>query len=273
MRTVALTGTTLSTSRLGFGLSALHHAARSRTRQMLLSRAFDSGIRYFDTAPYYGHGLAEDELGRFAKGRREQILIATKFGLKPDPLLNKRWLMYSRMTTNRVLRSITGRSPFAIKAARDYSAKHAVTSVESSLHALRTDHVDILYLHEPTMSLLADVDCLIAALQRLIQAGKVRYVGLSGAAQPIIAITSIYPALARVVQVDASPGEAALQSIHASHFPVHASFGHFRRKSAPISESLATAIDANRDGVILFSSRSSERIASMVKLLEQLDAR
>jgi aryl-alcohol dehydrogenase-like predicted oxidoreductase len=273
MRTVALTGTTLSTSRLGFGLSGLHHAARSRARQRLLSQAFDFGIRYFDTAPFYGHELAENELGRFASGRRELMLIATKFGLEPDPLLNKRWLMYSRMTTNWVLRSITGRSPFAIKPARDYSAKHAAMSLERSLRALRTDYVDILYLHEPTISLLTDVDRLIGTLQRLRQAGKVKYVGLSGAAQPVIAIASAYPALAQVMQIDASAGGAELQSMQASRLPLHASFGHFRGKSTPIAVSLAAAIDANRDGVLLFSTRRCERIASMVKLLERSEAR
>ena len=82
MRTVALPGTSLLSSRLGFGLSGLHHLLRSKDRQNLLASALNHGITYFDTSPYYGHGVAERELGTFARGRRSGILLATKFGMQ-----------------------------------------------------------------------------------------------------------------------------------------------------------------------------------------------
>src|ERR1700753_880826 len=113
MRTVELPGPRFCASRLGFGLSGLHHVFGSRSRQNLLSSALHSGINYFDTSPYYGHGMAERELGLFAGPRREQIVIATKAGIPANPWLNRSpMLMYSQLAANAALRRATGRGNF-----------------------------------------------------------------------------------------------------------------------------------------------------------------
>src|SRR6266513_547691 len=83
MRHVSLPGTEINVSRLSFGTASLHHLRTSRRRQDLLAAAFDHGFTHFDTAPYYGFGIAEEELGRFLIGRRTEVTITTKVGLYP----------------------------------------------------------------------------------------------------------------------------------------------------------------------------------------------
>jgi hypothetical protein len=81
LRRVTVMDTSLSTSRIGLGTHALHRLFSSRARQNLLAAAYGRGLRYFDTAPSYGAGIAELELGRFAAARRARLVLATKFGI------------------------------------------------------------------------------------------------------------------------------------------------------------------------------------------------
>jgi aryl-alcohol dehydrogenase-like predicted oxidoreductase len=273
VRTVALPGTDLSSSRLGFGLSGLHHLLRSRNRQTLLATAYHCGIRYFDTSPYYGHGIAERELGKFAIGRRGQILIATKFGIEPNAWLSRfPALMYSRLAADKALRRLTGRNTFVTRRSNDFSAANAAKSLDRSLRALRTDCVDILYVHEPTLSRLTDADDLIKTLQNLRAAGKVRYFGIAGKARDCLAIVDRHPALGRLLQVDAAAGNGELELLNSASIPFQASFGHFRGKKESMTRLLAAAVGANRDGAVLFSTTRPRHISSMVELLAQVEA-
>ncbi|MDX6643271.1 MAG: D-threo-aldose 1-dehydrogenase, partial [Solirubrobacteraceae bacterium] len=72
MRAVTLPGTEFETTALGFGCAELYRAASAAERRRLLETAHSLGIRHFDVAPMYGLGLAERELGGFARGRRDQ---------------------------------------------------------------------------------------------------------------------------------------------------------------------------------------------------------
>lgn len=273
MRTVALAGTRLLSSRLGFGLSGLHRVLRPRDRLALLAAAHDSGITYFDAAPYYGHGLAERELGRFADGRRSQLLIATKFGIQPDPWLSRfPALMYARLAANASLRRVTRSEAFTIRMLRDYTGSCAVKSLERSLRALGTDRVDILYLHEPTLALLGNAERLLDSLQGLQASGKVRYFGLSGSARDCLDIALLYPNLGALMQVDAAQGAGELNLLRESALAVHSSFGHFRgRGSAPMIDLLGAAVRMNPHGVILFSTRNPQRIRAMAEALTTVE--
>jgi aryl-alcohol dehydrogenase-like predicted oxidoreductase len=272
MRIVELAGSSLSASRLGFGLSGLHHLVRSRNRQNLLSSAFDSGITYFDTSPYYGHGLAERELGMFASVRRHRVVIATKFGIAANPWLSQfPLLMYSRLASNAALRRLTKRHTFAVERNYDYRGTSAVASLNRSLRALRTDHVDILYLHDPTLDRLTEPDRLFDTLQGLRSQGKVRYFGLAGSARECLAIMRRYPIQDRLVQLDAAPGAGELELFSAQSIPFQSSYGHFRDKKEPIADLLATSVRANRNGVILFSTRRQAHISAMVQILSTLE--
>ncbi|HKV65757.1 MAG TPA: aldo/keto reductase, partial [Rhodanobacteraceae bacterium] len=102
-----------------------------------LERALRLGVRYFDTAPFYGHGLAERRLGRALAGsRRDDFAVSTKVGrrIEPDPA-----------------RSETMTDGFAVRGSRavfDYSRDGVLRSFESSLERLGLDRVDLLFLHD-----------------------------------------------------------------------------------------------------------------------------
>jgi aryl-alcohol dehydrogenase-like predicted oxidoreductase len=272
MRTVELAGTRLCSSRLGFGLSGLHHVLRSRNRQHLLSAALHEGITYFDTAPYYGHGLAERELGRFSKAHRNHIVVATKVGIDANPWMRRfPPLMYSRLAANALLRRLTKRRSFAVPRHHDYSARRAATSLNRSLAALRTDHVDILYLHDPTLSQLSEPDALFDALRAMQTAGKIRHFGLTGNARECLGILRRFPELRCLLQVDAASGNEQLEALNTASIPFQGSYGHFRTRQDSLQEALAAATRANRHGVILFSTRIASRISAMTRLLTAVE--
>jgi aryl-alcohol dehydrogenase-like predicted oxidoreductase len=202
LQRVTVKGTSLSTSRIGLGTHALHRLFSNRARQDLLAAAYGRGLRYFDTAPSYGAGMAELELGRFAAARRCELVLATKFGITAGRLAAVPGWVYAQMAL-RVLAKATGTNRVFNRAPlRDFSAAQARASAESSLRRLGTDYVDVLYLHEPRLELLGDPEPLIRALEALKVAGKVRYFGLSGDSMECRRIADAHPALAQVLQTE-----------------------------------------------------------------------
>ena len=195
MRRVTLPRSGLGLSRLAFGTSRLHHVG-GRECQSLLSLAADRGITHFDTAPAYGDGLAERELGRFARGRRDRLTIASKYGIPPDPVLAA--LPWFGLPW-RALRSI-GRRLGAGASLPPLTAEGARASVEASLGRLGTDRLDILLLHEPHPDRIARPDELTSALEALVVQGKVRQLGLAGGWTGIVATARLMPGLGAVIQ-------------------------------------------------------------------------
>lgn len=147
----------LEVSALGLGclgMSQSYGPADEQESIATLHRALDLGITLFDTAEAYGPYHNEELLGRTVKGRRYEIVIATKFG----------WRLENG--------KITG---------LDSRPEHVREAVEGSLRRLQTDYIDILYQHrvdphvpiEETVGVMAD----------LVRAGKARYLGLSEAGE------------------------------------------------------------------------------------------
>jgi len=178
--------------RLGFGCAGLMRVASSRARQRLLSEAFDHGVRHFDVARMYGLGAAEAELGKFARGRREQLVIATKFGIETSATSSR----LARVQTP--ARALVARSP-ALRATlkrraavfhrpHRYDPATARASLELSLRELGTDYVDILFVHDPSPRDDLQVAELGEALADLARAGYLRAWGFAGEPEPCIAL-------------------------------------------------------------------------------------
>ncbi len=119
-----------------------------RTSLAALDRALEQGITFFDTSAAYGNGHSEELIGRAAKGRRDQVVIATKAGYDS-------W----------------DRPP-------DFSPQAIVASTERSLGRLGTDYLDLLQLHNPPLATLTDPE-LREALAGLLRSGKIRAWGVS----------------------------------------------------------------------------------------------
>lgn len=269
MRTVTIPGTGLATSRLGFGTASLHHLLTSDRRQALLGVAWDAGIRYFDTAPYYGHELAETELGRFLHGRRDAMTVSTKVGIEPSAVLARvPGARLARLAVSALARRLLPRRPSG-PAPRCFDPARVRVRVERSLRLLRTDRIDLLHLHEPSVELISDPDGLARVLAQLREQGKVRHVGLAGGARDCVAVARRFPGLAEVLQVEALPAAGGLGALRAAGREPQVTFGHLRgartgTSTVDVRACLAEAARDNPDGVILFSSRSAQRLREAV---------
>jgi len=155
-RTLGRNGPTVSALGLGcMGMSDFYGARDDATSIATIHRALDLGVTLLDTADMYGPHTNEELVGKAIQGRREAVFVATKFGIVRDP-------------ANPQARGINGR-PEYVRA-----------SIEGSLRRLGTDHVDLYYQHrvDPTVP----IEDTVGAMARLVEEGKVRYLGLSEAA-------------------------------------------------------------------------------------------
>lgn len=137
----------LEVSLAGVGCNNFGWRIDAGSTAAVVNAAIESGINFFDTADIYGGGQSEEFLGRALKGRRDKVLIATKFGMK-------------------LADGKEGAKPAYIRQA-----------VEDSLRRLETDHIDLYQIHKPDPSTpIADT---LGALDELVKAGKVREIGCS----------------------------------------------------------------------------------------------
>jgi aryl-alcohol dehydrogenase-like predicted oxidoreductase len=115
----------------------------------VIDAALDAGITLFDTADIYGQGMSEDFIGRALDGRRDRVILATKFGMSMDE------------------------NPEESRGRRAYIR----WAVEGSLGRLRTDAIDVYQLHRPDES--TPIEETLGALTELVEEGKVRFIGAS----------------------------------------------------------------------------------------------
>jgi D-threo-aldose 1-dehydrogenase len=274
-------------TKLGLGCAGLMQIPSGRQRQRLLGEAHAQGLSHFDVARMYGLGMAESELGRFARGRREQVTIATKFGIEPGSPRLGRLQAPARAALARLpaLRAALKRRGSAPRSPRRYDAAIARESLETSLRELGTDYVDIFFVHDPAPSDHVDLDGLGELCEGLIESGKIRAWGLSGDPNPCVDLS--YGSAGSVLQVrdeifepfEAPPGEEprtitfGVLSSALSRIQVHLSADAGRRSrwrsavgrdcgDAGILASLLLrdALDRNRDGTVLFGTTRPERI-------------
>lgn len=156
MQHVKLGRTGLSVSRLCLGTMTFGLQADEATAHAILDRAAEAGIDFLDTADVYPLGgtletvgRTEEILGRWLKGRRDRFILATKCVGRTGP---SAW-------------------------DQGTSRKHVLGAAEASLRRLGTDHIDLYQLHMDDPS--TPLDETVEALDSLIRAGKVRYVGVS----------------------------------------------------------------------------------------------
>src|SRR4051794_39303459 len=190
----------LSVSRIGLGAmtmagtytseGALDDAESIRT----IHRALELGVTHIDTAEIYGPFLSEEIVGRAIAGRRDDVVIATKFGLV----------------------SHSGGGPGTI----DSSPGNVRAAVEGSLSRLGTDHIDLYYQHRVDPG--TPIEDTVGTLAELVTEGKIRYIGLSEAGpdtirrahavHPVTAVQTEYSLWTRDVEAEILPllGELAI---------------------------------------------------------------
>jgi aryl-alcohol dehydrogenase-like predicted oxidoreductase len=182
LQEIELGSSGLRAPQIGFGCSALLGRCGRTDSLRALSAAWDEGIRFFDTARAYGYGECEALLGEFLRGRREQAVICTKFGIMAAR--QPAWKGVAKSVARKILAIAPAAHSMLQKRAGSQFSSNQFTipvlqrSIEESLRQLGTDHVDMLLLHAAPASVL-DQDDLLEAMGRLVEAGKVRIAGLS----------------------------------------------------------------------------------------------
>jgi aryl-alcohol dehydrogenase-like predicted oxidoreductase len=279
--------------RLGFGCARLGGGKPARD---LLDAAWDAGIRYFDTARMYGAGAAEGVLGSWLGPRRAEAFLTSKAGiLPPSGVMANRWC--------RGVVKLAGRAAPALvpKSAQPrfgmFDPAMLRRSVATSLRELRTDRLDALLLHEVDLPDLAD-GAVMGVLTELAAEGRIGACGIASTRARTARIVPRLGASLDVVQVASTVCEDGLATLGEprgfltiTHSVLAASLdGIMARLAAdaafraawtagtdvdPASRDavgallLAEALDANADGMVLFSSTSPRRIVAAARVARE----
>jgi D-threo-aldose 1-dehydrogenase len=179
------TDSSLKLGRLGFGgagIGNLNRAVPDSQAMGTVEAAWDSGIRYFDTAPHYGLGLSERRLGSVLRGKpRQEFILSTKVGRLLAP---KEGVPIGGAGPDAephgAPRDTEGFDvPAASRRVWDFSERGIRQSIEESLERLGLDHVDIAYLHDADVHDLASgIRDGLPALDKLRSEGLVRAIGV-----------------------------------------------------------------------------------------------
>jgi aryl-alcohol dehydrogenase-like predicted oxidoreductase len=149
MRTLGRTGVKVSPLCLGAMMFGAWGEADHDESIRIINRALEAGINFVDTADMYSSGESEEIVGKALKGKRDSVVLATKFhgAMSFDP------------------------------NEQGNSRRWVIREVENSLRRLQTDYIDLYQVHRPSPD--TDIDETLSALTDLVRAGKVRYLGSS----------------------------------------------------------------------------------------------
>jgi diketogulonate reductase-like aldo/keto reductase len=283
----------LEISRIGFGCASLMRITSTRARERLLACAFEHGVRHFDLARMYGLGAAEAEVGRFARHHRDEVTIATKFGIDPAAGLRSlaRFQQPVRAVLNRVpaARRAVKRRAEVFSAPRCYDAIGARRSFDRSLQELRLDYVDILFVHDPAPADAVRTDELLEFFEEMHSTGKLKSWGVSQDAHPgLNVIDGLGPSA--VLQVRQTAFDQAEHDVPTITFGVLGAprqrILHALRADAGLRDRwrealhedptegdslarllLGNALATNPSGAVLFSTVRAERLAVAAQVL------
>ncbi len=297
MRRIAVPVIGIQIPVLGFGCSALTSVGEKKALR-LLETAFDAGVRHFDVARYYGYGESEGILGIFAKSRRAEITITTKFGIEPPRRTNA--LRLAMQAGRRVVQLVPAARGFLRRRAQGlvtggaFSVKEARASLETSLRELDTDYIDFFLLHDYVVSENAP-DELTCFLTDAAKEGKIRYFGLGTGIENVLRAMECQRELCAVIQFENSvlvrnvarlpqggPQQLIIThgSLGASYHSVSAFFKSHSESARSWSEKLAIdcsrdetisalmlnySVQVNPNGLVLFSSRDASRVTGNVR--------
>jgi len=162
--------TTLSITALGFGttgIGGLYSATSEQAAEETMETAWELGVRFFDTAPQYGNGMAEQRLGAFLTTKaRDEYVLCTKVG----------WLL--RMPERGASETSNFKDTPPKRPTFDFSYDGVMISVEESLKRLGVERIDVLHIHDPDAHFANAINGAYKALDRLRSEGAIGAVGV-----------------------------------------------------------------------------------------------
>jgi D-threo-aldose 1-dehydrogenase len=169
METVELGRSGLRVSRLGLGLASLggmFAVVPEAQAVATIDRAWDLGVRLFDTAPVYGYGLSEQRAGLALRGRpRDEFVLCTKVGRLIEP-------------GGPDIQPIWAEPPAGLGPRLDYSYRAVIRSLEDSLSRMGIDHIDVLHIHDPELDFATASTEALRALTELRGRGTIKAISL-----------------------------------------------------------------------------------------------
>ena len=291
--------------RLGFGCGDLSAGSSTAASVRLVEAALDAGFRWFDAARLYGDGRAEEILGRVLPRVRDRVVIVSKAGILPWSMRLGARLRTKATRTARAAMPLARRfvpEPPPAKALWGaFGAGQLRRSVERSLKALRTDHLDILLLHECGLDDVRRPETM-DFLERLRREGKVRLFGIATQFPETLAILQQAPEAAGMAQFASDAFNRNVSALPAGWrglVGVHTALRHALPRltgwleADPVARArwteltglspqdrsgaagllLADALARNPNGVVLVSSTRPERFAEAAEAARRVDPR
>lgn len=262
MKQVILPDTDLRLSRFSFGTASLFKVGSQKARQYILSAACDNGFTHFDTAPYYGFGIAEKDL-RHVLSSHPNISVATKVGIySPGGESQSAYSVFFRKTAGKIFSSLS-------KPTIDWSIARAKDSLSASLKRLGRERIDLYFLHEPDFSLINTEEWL-----RWLENEKdrVRYFGIAVDNTRLAPFIAANTPLARVVQTVDSNNNCEADIILKSGRQLQITYGYVsaaqRYGVVNFDSILMQALQRNTTGSIIVSTKKVSRLAQYTRILE-----
>lgn len=268
MRTVELELCGLKVSRLIFGTASLFNAGRSEQRQNLLAAAVDAGFTHFDTAPYYGFGLAERDLAPILKAH-PNISFTTKVGIYPPGGEEQASIsVFVRKALGRIM-------PAFSRPTIDFSLSRAKFALESSLKRTGRDTVDLYTLHEPELRLL-QVDEWKRWLEDSKVSGKICHFGLDVTADQLAPFLEHDAKIGDIIQLSDSLENREADLLAKYGMPMQITHGYETAEnccnstlSAP--EILRQSLQRNRQGAVIVNSTKINYLPQYTKIVKEVD--
>lgn len=265
MRRLTIPGTSLETSRFIFGTSSLMRVGTAIARRRLLAAAVDHGFLHFDTAPYYGFGVAERDLAPILKAN-PAVRVTTKVGI------------YSpggeeQGATSVLLRKLGAKIlPSLARPTLSFDLRQAKRCLEGSLRRLGREHIDLYLLHEPELHLLAAGEW-VEWLDGLRSKGTIGLYGLALTAQRLQPFLSSSCALTQVIQVldTLNRCEGDILAPHGRALQItygYVSAARAAGDTTPVPELLRLAARRNAHGAIIVSTKRLDRMRQYARVEE-----
>src|SRR5579875_1237342 len=250
-RTLGTQGLEVSAEGLGcMGMSEFYGSADEAEARATIHRALELGIDLLDTADQYGIGDNERLVGEAIADRRDAVVLATKFGIVRDP-------------ENPTQRSINGRPEYVHRAC------------DASLRRLGVEHIDLYYQHRVDPDV--PIEETVGAMAELVEAGKVRFLGLSEAGprtirrahavHPITAVQSEYSLWSRDIEEEVRPVLAELGIGLVAYSPLGRGF-----LTGQITSTDSLAADDFRRANPRFQGPNLERNLALVRRVQAIAA-